>query len=108
MQNELINPAAVQTTKIGPNRGKAKQRVWIEGNNLIVAGFTRGARYSRALVNGSIVLETVPADYDGKSYKVSGKAEKPIIDIVGKIIVDNFSHLDSVPVAFYRGAIVIG
>ena len=73
----------MQTVYVKPtSRG---QRVWLEDtpNNprLSTAGFTMGARYTRAIDNGVITLVLNP---EGK-LKVSGK-KLPIIDISGKNI----------------------
>ena len=73
MQNVYVKPTS---------RG---QRVWLEDtpNNprLSTAGFTMGARYTRTIVDGVIMLSLNP---EGK-LKVSGK-KLPIIDISGKNI----------------------
>ena len=80
-------------TVLGTNHKKPKSRIWIEGERLKAAGFTVGTRYNRtvhrkpdATVN-HIVL-TLAAD--GK-FKVSGKGEKPIIDITGSTVTELFT-----------------
>lgn len=107
LPKENAHVVAHATTKVGPNRGKAKQRVWIEGANLAAAGFTRGQFYTRTITsNGDIGLALVGSDYDGKKYKVSGKSNHPIIDIVGKQIEKSFGDLDSVHVLYWSDGII--
>ncbi len=84
-----VNGGAKMTTiltVVGRNHGKAQSRIWLEGQRLILAGFTVGARYNRAVFPGCIRLVLDP---QGK-YKVSGKGEKPIIDTTGKTVTDLF------------------
>jgi len=69
------------TTKhlnIGTNRGE--RRVWIEGPILAANGWTAGTRYNRTVDEFRIHL--TPA-VDGR-YKVSGTADRPIIDLGGQ------------------------
>jgi hypothetical protein len=59
------------------NKGRA--RIWLEGKRLMVAGFAVGARFTIDVIEGALVLRL---DLNG-SRKVSGKGERPIIDISG-------------------------
>jgi len=70
------------TSKIGTARQVPGSRVWIEGNRLVAAGFPVGQRYNLAEIDNQLIL-TLAAD-GGR--KVSGKGEKPIIDITGDLI----------------------
>lgn len=63
--------------KRGTNRGRP--RIWLEGKILTEAGFRRGDQFS--IRTGEYWLK-LTKDPEG-SRKVSGKAEKPIIDIMG-------------------------
>jgi hypothetical protein len=60
------------------NRGKA--RIWLEGKRLDGAGFAVGARFTIDVVEGALVLRLDPSG----TRKVSGKGERPIIDISGR------------------------
>lgn len=66
------------TTKIGTNRGKP--RVWLQGNVLAVAGFTRGDHFSISIKAGQLLISK---QVDGKR-KVSGKEQVPIIDLASE------------------------
>jgi len=70
------------TSKIGAARQVPGSRVWIEGTRLVAAGFLVGQRYNLAEIDNQLIL-TLAAD-GGR--KVSGKGEKPIIDITGDLI----------------------
>lgn len=75
-------------TKIGPNHGTPHSKIWIEGRKLSEAGFTVGSRYDRTEYCNAIVIIKQP---DGKGkYRVSGKGDKPIIDISGAIVARKF------------------
>ena len=108
-------PLAEANTKVGPNRGKPNQRVWIEGQNVLNSGFSRGRHYVRHVdTSGTITLELIATADVGyykaqglRAYKVSGKDSSPIIDIVGKQIEKLYGDLDSVSVRYYAGSIEI-
>jgi hypothetical protein len=70
------------TSKIGAARQVPGSRVWLEGTRLVAAGFTVGVRYNLTEADGQLIL-TLAAD-GGR--KVSGKGDKPIIDITGDLI----------------------
>jgi hypothetical protein len=80
----MKSPAPVTITrKIGQNRGKP--RLWIEGAHLTAAGFKPGDTYTLTIVGDKLgISRTAP----GKPRKVSGKGEKPIIDISGASLGD--------------------
>lgn len=59
------------------NKGRA--RIWLEGKRLSSAGFAVGSRFNIEVIEGALVLRL---DASG-SRKVSGKGERPIIDISG-------------------------
>lgn len=65
---------------VGQNRGKA--RIWLEGQWLAVAGFTKGQTYTADVLEGAVIL-TIG---DGPR-KVAGKVKAgvtiPIIDMSG-------------------------
>jgi hypothetical protein len=65
----------MKQTKIGCNRNKP--RVWIEGQVLIDAGFTRGKFFTATITPKRMTL-VVHAE---GNRTVSGKGEKPVVDI---------------------------
>ena len=68
---------------IGQNRGKA--RLWIEGSWLTGFGFVRGAVFHITIADGRLIIRLGSSD-EHRSRKVSGKGDRPIIDIVGEIL----------------------
>ena len=67
----------IQEYKIGANRGRP--RIWLEGKRLTAAGIGRGDRFRTHKVDDGV---NIAIDPDGRR-KVSGKGDRPIIDIVG-------------------------
>jgi len=91
--------ATTQHLKVRPtSRGV---RVWLEGDRLTAAGFTKGSTYTREVSNGVIVMML---DSDGEK-RVSGKA-KPIIDISAKQL-DGFATGQDITATFEAGIITI-
>ena len=79
-----------QLTIIGTNHGKGTSRIWLEGKRLVEAGFEVGTRYDRyADFNPRGAIQLI-ANPNGK-FKVSGKGEKPIIDISGGAVTETFA-----------------
>lgn len=97
-----MKPLSTFTTKLGTNKGVPKSRIWIEGKRLVEAGFKVGAKYHRTLFENAIRLDL----HDDGSFKVSGKGDKPIIDITGKVVTDRFTG-ENVTVSYYDGRIEI-
>lgn len=93
-------------TVLGTNHKKPKSRIWIEGQRLKAAGFTVGVRYHRVREHensgGGLFLML---SENGK-YVVSGKGDKPIIDITGSIVTELFTGTH-VNVEFKQGLIEI-
>ena len=77
----------IQKYTVRANKGRA--RIWIEGARLLAAGFERGTIYAAStdLHNTMLYLIVVddPENYEGvgKLKKVSGKGDRPIIDLAG-------------------------
>jgi DNA (cytosine-5)-methyltransferase 1 len=72
------------TRKIGQNRGKP--RLWIEGAHLTAAGFKPGDMFAFNIVGDTFAMVRCDAPSlpsDKRPRKVSGKGEKPIMDISG-------------------------
>lgn len=107
-------------TKLGAAKKVERSRIWIEGQRLIDAGFTVGKYFAKdwtvvrndndqiigasleiTLLKPNDVLATAPC-------KVSGKDEKPIIDITGEKVRETFGVLGThVECTFTKGKIVI-
>ena len=74
-------PLVMSATR--PHRGRP--RVWIEGKRLAAAGFTRGSRFNVVVKpSNQVLLKFLIADEGSR--KVSGKGDRPIIDIVGTLL----------------------
>jgi hypothetical protein len=105
-------------SKLGTARQVPRSRIWIEGKRLVEAGFTVGKYFYKEMgmrtdtddLQARLVL-TLAADGDVTNVmpsKVSGKGAKPIIDITGACVRDNFGFMFShVEVTFEPGMIVI-
>jgi hypothetical protein len=87
-------------TKISNSKKIPHSRIWIEGSRLIEAGFTHGTRYDVSRTLCGIVISAHP---EGKR-RVAGAPQRPIIDITGAIVRDNFRS-DFAEVAFGHGVI---
>ena len=87
-------------TKIGTSKKIPKSRLWLEGARLIEAGFAHGTRYGvRETLSGIVISAHALGNR-----RVAGTPERPIIDITGAIIRDNFRS-DYAEVAFSLGVI---
>ncbi len=82
-----------QSYTVRANKGRA--RIWLEGKRLTAAGFAAGARFSPEVIEGALVLRLNP----NGSRKVSGKGERPIIDMSGGSC-DPFTTGDAVQVDY--------
>jgi hypothetical protein len=89
-----------QLTIIGTNHGKGTSRIWLEGKRLVEAGFEVGTRYDRVCRTVARMKEGVISPHQGEidltlnpkgKFKVSGKGEKPIIDISGGAVTETFA-----------------
>jgi len=102
------------TTKLGAAKGVPKSRIWIEGKRLVVAGFTVGTYFIKEISGPSAAPDTLHLTlcdddslYTSMPCKVSGKGDKPIIDITGEAVRSMFGEHDVVTVVFKAGKIVI-
>ena len=68
-------------TKIGVNRGK--HRVWIEGDNLALNGWSTGEHYTREEIEGGFMLTKNAA---AKLKVAKGKQGRPVLDLCGKYV----------------------
>ena len=89
----------MKTLKVGETkRGK---RIWIEGKDLINAGFTHKTPYYIQYENNTVHYI---ADKGGKR-KVAGTPARPIIDLVSKTKLNTFGN--TIEVQFGLGIIFI-
>ena len=99
------------TSKLGTTKGAPRSRIWIEGDRLTAAGFRPGTRYVAKWNHASLVLITGAAATDDSTLEeriVSGKGDKPIIDITGRRVYDHFGVAYShVKVTYERNRITI-
>jgi hypothetical protein len=104
------------TSKLGTTRAGPRSRIWLEGQRLIDAGFTPGYHYDAiwtertlTLIVGEAAVRAVPSNVEClEQRKVSGKAAKPIIDIVGARVLATFGErAERVSVAYGAGVITI-
>jgi len=85
--------------KLGTHRGA--RRLWLEGNRLTAAGFTRGAPF-RATPRADGGLD-ITLDTTGDRH-VAGTDARPIIDILTHVFAD---HVAGVWVTFDTGRILV-
>jgi len=76
--------SASKLFRIAYNRGRP--RVWIEGRFLTASGISSGMRFDRTFDDGVMILTF---NAQGK-HKVSGSAQRPIIDMNGNYLIDLF------------------
>jgi hypothetical protein len=74
----------IRNVRIGANRGKA--RLWLEGAWLAQFGFTKGAAFYIAVSDGPTLTITLGASEEHRARRVSGKGDRPIIDIAGDVL----------------------
>lgn len=72
--------------RVGMNRGKP--RIWIEGKILTEAGFKPGDRYD---FDGTRITRNP----EGKR-KISGKGDRPIVDISGRAVPEGMTHFEQI------------
>ena len=96
-------------TKLGTARRVERSRIWIEGKRLTAAGFAVGRYFIAEWQGEALTLtlldeDTIIAD---APRKVSGKGDKPIIDITGAQVRETFGHRSHVRASFGEGVIRI-
>jgi len=94
-------------TKLGAAKGVARSRIWIEGKRLTAAGFIVGSYFHKVWAPSDELVVVGPnatrphlilalASYDdvctAMPCKVSGKGDKPIIDITGRCVLERFGE----------------
>lgn len=96
-------------SKLGTAKGVARSRIWIEGARLVRQGFTVGRRFDVTVATNSETGATtlyLTVEEDG-ARKVSGKGDKPIIDITGECVRGWFPDTSAVAVTYGMGVITI-
>lgn len=74
-----------QQRNIGQNKGRP--RIWLEGQILTNAGFNHGDRYDITTQPDKLIIKINP---DGKR-KIAGYKDRPIIDMLGRVIEASFN-----------------
>lgn len=80
-------------TKLGRTRAGERSRIWIEGKRLADHKFTVGTRFLKVWGDNRLVLTADPPKGAPRSAvgTVSGKGDKPIIDIAGARVMSTFT-----------------
>lgn len=82
--------SASKVFRIAHNRGRP--RVWIEGGFLTASGISTGMVFDRTFDDGAMILTFGET---GK-HKVSGSAQRPIIDLNGAYLIDLFKLSETI------------
>jgi hypothetical protein len=98
-------------SKLSHTRAGERSRIWLEGKRLAAAGFVPGLHFAKHWRAGRLSLALIseadfaalPRDMRGK---VSGKGDKPIIDITGRLVSETFAGTH-VAVSYSAGRINI-
>ena len=104
-----------KTFKVCTNKGN--KRIWIEGNVLAANGFTNGRTFTRAILqaadmprptkdSAAMVLDFTN-EQDGRTHKVAGTADRPIIDLCGKYVTEFFDGASHYVAWFDDNSIII-
>jgi hypothetical protein len=99
-------------SKLSTTRAGDRTRIWIEGTRLASHGFTCGLRFARKWTPATLTLTLISQkEFDASPLAergtVSGKGEKPIIDITGAKVAETFGIGTHVAVTYARGVITI-
>ena len=98
-------------TKLGTARRVERSRIWLEGKRLTAAGFAVGRYFIAEWEGKTLALTLTLLDEDtiiaDAPRKVSGKGDKPIIDITGAQVRETFGHRSHVRASFGEGVIAI-
>lgn len=91
---------AVQQYTVRANRGKP--RIWIEGKRLTDAGLSVGDRFDMIRALGQLMIQKRA----NGARKVSGKGERPIIDLSGASC-DPFTTGDAVAIEYKPNGVIV-
>ena len=99
-----------KTFKVCTNKGN--KRIWIEGAALSDHGFTNGRTFTRAILQAAdMPRPTMVLDFtneqDGRTHKVAGTADRPIIDLCGKYVTEFFDGASHYVAWFGDNSIII-
>lgn len=98
-------------TKLGKTRAGERSRIWIEGARLQASGFVVGTPFFKKWDNEAGTLELlvrVPKDSPRAVVgTVTGKGEKPLIDIIGAKVIEMFAGCEHVRATYYKNRILI-
>lgn len=92
-------------SKLSTARRVERSRIWLEGTRLADAGFRVGKTYTKQWSKGKLVLVT--GEDKGELGTISGKGDRPIIDIVGLKVRETFPDATHVKVTYDIGRVVI-
>ena len=95
--------------KLGTSRAGERTRIWLEGRLLTEHGFEAGQKFLRAWRGAALILTACDAAaFDaaahGERGTVSGRREKPIIDLISAQFPETFSGTH-IAVTFAAGRI---
>lgn len=99
----MTNSNVLATGKTRIKDHKKGGRFWIEGIAKLGKAMAAGERYSYTVTDGCLVIT---ANANG-SHKVSGKAERPIIDICNTELGKAFGLGTQVVVTYCEGLITV-
>lgn len=91
--------------KLGQNRGAP--RVWLQGSQALLAGFTPGQRYDIRIQDMTVVLQANPDGSRVVSTKRIGERDNPVIDINSRELLAVFDGMAAVRVAVKDGQIAL-
>lgn len=100
-------------SKLGTTRAGERTRIWLEGKRLSAHGFEPGVRFIKQWDDDRLVLVTLADADEAAAYPkvslgtVSGKGDKPIIDITGALVAQTFGSGTHVTVTYRAGRISI-
>lgn len=91
--------------KMGQNRGAP--RVWLEGTQALMAGFTPGQRFDIRVKDRTVVLQANPDGSRVVSGKRIGERDNPVIDINSRDLLAVFDGMAAVRVVVKEGEIAL-
>ena len=94
----------VQYYTVRENRGKP--RIWIEGKRLTDAGLSVGDRFDTVQALGQLIIKKRPEIPPYGRRKVSGKGERPIIDLSGASCAP-FTTGDAVAIEYKPNGVIV-
>lgn len=90
------------THKLGKTRAGEGTRIWLEGQRLIDHGFLKNTGCERVWSEGKLIIRVVPIERfeelpRANRTMVSGRADRPVIDIVGEAVCAAFptGHIEA-------------